>query len=164
MIFATKGSAATLEEVARDAGFGIGTLYRHFPSRDALIEAVYRNETEQLVAAAERLSRSHPPVEALRAWLLLFVDYLGAKRGISAALDTLVASTSELFAASAELMTGATKLLVDRAVASGEIRLAMAPIDLLRAVAGMAHVGSGPKWKAAARQLVDLLITGMRRA
>src|ERR1700734_4023728 len=79
--FAEKGSGASLDEIARTAGVGAGTLYRHFPTRDALIEAVYRNENEQIVAAADRLAKTHPPVMALRDWLLLFVDYIATKHG-----------------------------------------------------------------------------------
>src|SRR4030081_758490 len=77
--FAEKGPGASLDEIARTAGVGAGTLYRHFPTRDALIEAVYRNETEQLVAAATRLADTHPPMTALREWLLSFVDYVATK-------------------------------------------------------------------------------------
>src|SRR6202011_5532308 len=80
--FAEKGSGASLDEIARPAGVGAGTLYRHFPPRDALVAAVYRNETEQLVAAANRLAETHPPVMALREWLLLFVDYIATKHGM----------------------------------------------------------------------------------
>src|SRR5258705_10811590 len=78
-VFAEKAASASLEEIARAAGVGIGTLYRHFPTRDALIEAVYRNEAEQLALAATRLSNIHPPITELRDWLLVFVDYLEAK-------------------------------------------------------------------------------------
>jgi AcrR family transcriptional regulator len=80
--FAEKGSGASLDEIARTAGVGAGTLYRHFPNRDALVAAVYRNETEQLVVAATRLAEMHPPVMALREWLLLFVDYIATKHGM----------------------------------------------------------------------------------
>ena len=74
--FAEKGAAASLDEIARTAGVGAGTLYRHFPTRDGLIEAVYRHETEQLVTAAARLAETHAPTAALREWLRLFVDYM----------------------------------------------------------------------------------------
>jgi len=152
--FAEKGSAASLDEVARAAGVGIGTLYRRFPTRDALVEAVYRNESDQLYAAAARLAETRPPVEALREWLLLFLDYYAVKRGMAEALGSIAGGTSELRAASgAKLKDGAT-LLVDRAVAAGSIRLDIEPMDLLRALAAPA---SGD----AARRLVDILIAGM---
>src|SRR5580698_538469 len=97
--FAEKGPAASLEEIARATGVGIGTLYRHFPTRDALIEAVYRNETEQLVAAANGLAETHSPIGALREWLLLFVDYMATKHGMSEALNSIVGGASDLYSA-----------------------------------------------------------------
>src|SRR5579862_7116476 len=102
--FAEKGSSASLDEIARSAGVGAGTLYRHFPTRDALVAAVYRNETEQLVSAADRLAKTHPPVAALREWLLLFVDYIATKHGMSEVLDSIVGGTSELYSASTAQM------------------------------------------------------------
>jgi len=160
--FAEKGSDASLDEIARAAGVGIGTLYRHFPTRDALIEAVYRNETAQLAEAATRLAEVHPPVTALREWLLLFVDYMAAKQGMSEALNSIVGGTSGLYAASGAQAKQAIAKLVDGAVASGDIRLDIDPLDLLRALAGVANISSGPDWKHAAKRLVDILITGIR--
>jgi AcrR family transcriptional regulator len=160
-MFAAKGSTASLEEIARAAGVGIGTLYRHFPTRDALVAAVYSNESEQFTAAAWRLAEVHPPVEALRQWMLLFIDYMETKHGMSEALNSIVAGTSELFAATTEATRSAMSMLTGRAVASGEIRLDMDPLDLLRALAGVANIGPGPDWKPAARQLVDILISGL---
>ena len=114
-VFADKGSSASLEEIARAAGVGIGTLYRHFPTRDALVAAVYRNETAQLAAAAKSLSELHPPVEALRLWLVQFVDYVVTKHGMSELLDSLVGGTSELYADSVVPITDAVNLLIDLA-------------------------------------------------
>ena len=160
--FADKGAGVSLEEIARAAGVGIGTLYRHFPTRDALIIEVYRNESEQLFRAAERLALSLPPVEALRAWMLLFTDYIATKHGMYAALNSLVGGTSELYADTGARTRKAIELLTDRAVASGEIHLDMDPLDLLRAVAGIANVSAGPDWKRAAQRLVDILIAGLQ--
>ena len=160
--FAEKGSGASLDEIARTAGVGAGTLYRHFPTRDALVAAVYRNETEQLVAAADRLADSHPPVMALREWLLLFVDYIATKHGMSELLNSLAGGTSDLYSASSVQMKRAIAHLVDRAVASGEIRLDLDPLDLLRALAGVANIGLGPDGEQAAKRLVDILIAGIR--
>lgn len=162
--FAEKGPGASLDEIARTAGVGAGTLYRHFPTRDALIEAVYRNETEQLVAAVTRLAETLSPIEALREWLLVFVDYMAAKSGMQAALNSLVGGTSELYSASSEQMKRAITTLLDRAVASGDIRLELDPFDLLRALAGVANIGTGPDGMQAARRMVDVLIAGMRRS
>ncbi|WP_409562033.1 TetR/AcrR family transcriptional regulator [Hyphomicrobium sp. MC8b] len=161
VVFADKGSAASLEEIARDAGVGIGTLYRHFPTRDALIEAVYRNETEQLMAAAIRLAKERPPVDALRAWLLIFVDYMAIKHGMSEALSSLVCGPSDLYASSGAKVTQAISTLVENATASGDIRLSVEPLDLLRALAGVATIAAGPSGTDGAKRLVDILLVGI---
>ena len=160
--FAEKGSGASLDEIARIAGVGAGTLYRHFPPRDALVAAVYRNETEQFVAAADRLAKTHPPVAALREWLLLFVDYIATKHGMSEVLNSIVGGTSDLYSTSTVQVKQAIKALVDRAVASGDIRLDLDPLDLLRALAGVASIGLGTEGEQAAKRLVDILIAGVR--
>jgi AcrR family transcriptional regulator len=160
--FAEKGSGANLDEIARIAGVGAGTLYRHFPTRDALIEAVYRNETEQLVAAAAHLAEARAPAAALREWLLLFVDYMATKHDIYEALNSIVGGTAELHSASTEQMKRAIAKLIDRAVASGEVRLDVDPLDLLRALAGVANLSAGPDGKEAAKRMVDILIAGIR--
>ena len=160
--FAEKGSAASLDEIAKVAGVGAGTLYRHFPTRDALIEAVYRNETEQLVAAAARLVEARAPAAALREWLLLFVDYMATKHDIYEALNSIVGGTAELYSASTEQMKRAIAKLIDRAVVSGEVRLDVDPLDLLLALAGVAKLRTGPVGKEAARRMVDILIAGIR--
>jgi AcrR family transcriptional regulator len=160
--FAEKGAAASLDEIARTAGVGAGTLYRHFPTRDALIEAVYRNETEQLVAATTRLAETRPPTAALRDWLLLFVDYMATKHGMYEALNSIVGGTSELYSASTEQMKRAIAELVDRAAANGDIRLDIDPLDLLRALAGVANKSPGPDGTQAAKRMVDILIAGIQ--
>ena len=160
--FAEKGSGASLDAIARTAGVGAGTLYRHFPTRDALVAAVYRNETEQLVAAADRLEKTYPPVTALREWLQLFVDYIATKHGMHEVLNSIVGGTSDLYSASTAQVKQAIAKLVDRAVASGDIRLDLDPLDLLRALAGVANIGLGPDGERAAKNLVDILIAGLR--
>jgi AcrR family transcriptional regulator len=163
-LFAEKGSSAGLEEIARAAGVGIGTLYRHFPTRDALVEAVYRTETAQLAEAAERLAAAHPPTEALREWMKLFIDYMATKQGMSEALNAMAGGPSGLYAASGTQMKQAMAMLCDRAAATGEIRLDMDPLDLLRAVAGVANVSAGPDWKQSAKRLVDILVAGLEQS
>jgi len=160
--FAEKGSGASLDEIARTAGVGAGTLYRHFPTRDALVAAVYRSETEQLVAAADSLAETHPPVTALREWLLLFVDYIATKHGMSEVLNSIVDGTSDLYSASTAQVKQVIAKLVDRAVVSGDIRLELDPLDLLRALAGVANIGLGPDGERAAKRMVDILIAGVR--
>ena len=129
---------------------------------NALVAAVYRNETEQLVVAASRLAETHPPVMALREWLLLFVDYIATKHGMYEVLNSIVGGTSDLYSASTAQVKQAMAKLVDRAVASGDIRLDLDPLDLLRALAGVANIGLGPDGERAAKSLVDILIAGIR--
>lgn len=160
--FAGKGPDVSLDEIARMAGVGIGTLYRHFPTRDALVEGVYRNEMLGLAEAADRLAQSEPPLAALREWLLLFVEHIATKQIMATALNSLVCSASSLQAASADHMTRAITGLTDRAVASGDIRMDLDPVDLLRALVGVATVAAGPEWQNSARQLVDILLAGVR--
>jgi len=160
--FADEGPAASLEEIAAAAGLGIGTLYRHFPTRDALIEAVYRNESEQLFQAAARLAKKHPPVAALREWLLVFVTYVDAKHGMAEVLNSLAGGASALYAHSGAQMKQAIDKLVQDAVRSGELRWNRDPLDILRALAGVMGKNAGPESKQAARHLVDILIAGMR--
>src|SRR5580658_9593117 len=95
--FTKSGANINLDDVAKQAGVGAGTLYRHFPTRDALLEAVYRTEVEKLAAAERRFADSMAPIEALRAWMLLFVDYIAAKKIVAPALNTLVGGPSKLF-------------------------------------------------------------------
>ena len=156
------GPEASLEEIARRADVGIGTLYRHFPTRDAIVEAVYRREVQQLADAAPRLIRPLPPAEALRAWMRVFIDYIAAKKVIAPALKSLVGGGSALYADSSARINGAIALLVERARASGDIRPDADSADLLRALIGFAYVNSAPDWEASALRLIDLLIDGLR--
>jgi AcrR family transcriptional regulator len=160
--FAEVGSEASLDEIARRARVGIGTLYRHFPTRDAIVEAVYRREVQQLADAAPRLSETLPPADALRAWMRVFVDYIATKKVIAPALKSLVGADSALYADSSTRINGAIALLVERARASGDIRPDADSADLLRALIGFAYVNSAPNWEASALRLIDLLIDGLR--
>ncbi|HEY1424013.1 MAG TPA: TetR/AcrR family transcriptional regulator [Candidatus Acidoferrum sp.] len=160
--FARSGANTSLDDIAKQAEVGAGTLYRHFPSRDALLEAVYRAEVGKLAAAEQELSRKLPPVEALRAWMLLFVDYIAAKQILAPALNTLVGGPSKVYQASRSQIQGAIDALVKRAIKSGEIRRDLDPFDLLRALIGVSNVASGPDWQQSARRLVDILISGSR--
>jgi AcrR family transcriptional regulator len=161
-MFSEGGADTSLEAIAKGAGVGIGTLYRHFPTRDTLIESVYRNETQNLAQAARRFAETLPPVEALRAWLRLFVDHIATKQVMSPALASMVGGPSEFYAESGAMVKTAIALLVDRAVASGAIRLDIDPLDLLRALAGVAGISSAPGWEESAKRLVDILIAGVR--
>lgn len=160
--FARSGVNTSLDDIAKQAEVGAGTLYRHFPTRDALLEAVYRAEVERLAAAQRELSGNLPPVEALRAWMFLFVDYIAAKQIIAPALNTLVGGPSKAYEASRAQIQGAIETLVKRAIKSGEIRRDLDPFDLLRALIGVSNVATGPDWQESARRLVDILIKGSR--
>jgi len=160
--FTRHGAATSLDDIAKQAGVGAGTLYRHFPTRDALIEAVYRSEVEKLAAAAHGFAAAMSPVEALRAWLLLFVDYIAAKHIIAPALNSVAGGPSRLYEGSRSLVQGAIDELVKRAKKNGDVRRDVDASDLLRALIGLSYVASGGDWQQSARRLVDILIAGSR--
>jgi AcrR family transcriptional regulator len=160
--FAEGGATVSLDDVAKAAGLGVGTLYRHFPTRDALIEAVYQTEVTRLAQAANRLSTKHPPLDALRAWMRLFVDYIATKNLIAPALNSIVGGPSALYAHSGLQLKTAIGELVGRAVTANQIRGDLDPLDLLRALVGVANVASSPDWEASAKRLVDILVDGSR--
>lgn len=160
--FTRHGADASLDDIARQAEVGPGTLYRHFPTRDALIEAVYRSEVEKIAAAGRKLGEEKPPMDALRAWMLLFVDHIAAKLIIAPALNTIVGGPGRLYEGSRSQVQEALESLVKRAIRSGEMRKDVEPFDLLRALIGMAYVPVGPDWQQSARRLVDILVNGSR--
>jgi AcrR family transcriptional regulator len=161
-VFSAGGPEASLEAVARKAGVGIGTLYRHFPTREALFEAVYRREVQQLSELAEQLKSEADPVEALRRWLRSNVEFVATKKGMSAALALAVQSSSELTAFSFERLTKAVGALLDRAVAAGEIRADISPEDILRALVGMCYLHDQPGWQKSVVRLLDVFVDGLR--
>jgi AcrR family transcriptional regulator len=160
--FSRSGANASLDDIAKKAGVGPGTLYRHFPAREELLVAVYRSGMEKLAAAEQKFAEELPPIEALRAWLLLFVDYIGQKQLIAPALNALLGDPKKVFEASYTRIWEAIRALVKRAVESGDIREDLDPIDLLRALIGVASVATNPDWQQSARRLVDILIAGAR--
>jgi AcrR family transcriptional regulator len=161
-VFSAGGPDASLEAVARTAGVGIGTLYRHFPTREALFEAVYRREVRQLADLAEQLKHKAKPVEALRQWMRSNVRFVATKKGMSAALALAAYKNSELYSYSFDQLTRAVGGLLDRAIASGEIRDDISPEDLLRALVGMCYMHDQPGWQSSVLRLVDVFIDGLR--
>jgi AcrR family transcriptional regulator len=163
-IFSAGGPDASLEAVAKRAGVGIGTLYRHFPTREALFDAVYRREVDQLSELAERLASEVEPVEALRRWLHANVRLVATKKGMAAALALAAHRPSELHAYSANRLTMAVGSLLDRAAKAGDIRADITPEDLLRALVGMSYnVYDTPNWRKTALRLADIFVDGLRK-
>lgn len=162
VVFSAGGPEASLEAVAKRAGVGIGTLYRHFPTREDLFEAVYRREVEQLSELAEQLKNAKDPVDALRRWLRSNVAFVATKKGMSAALALTFQSSSDLAAFSMDRLTKAIGSLLDRAVAAGEMRGDVSPEDLLRALVGMCYMHDQPGWQSSVLRMLDVFVDGLR--
>jgi AcrR family transcriptional regulator len=161
-VFTREGAAASLDDIARRSGIGNATLYRHFSTRDALIEAVYRSEVEKLAAAEQRFAANMPPLEALRAWMLLFIDHIAGKMLIIPAMNTIAGGSLRLMEGSRSLVHTAFVASVNRAIASGDLRSDTDPNDFVRALVGIFHTTASPGWEPSARRLVDILIAGSR--
>jgi len=161
-IFSAGGPDASLEAVAKRAGVGIGTLYRHFPTREALFEAVYRREVEQLSELAEQLKSASAPVDALRRWLRANVELVATKKGMIASLALAVQGSSELYVYSFDRLTKAIGALLDRAVTAGEIRSDISAEDVLRALIGMCYMHDQPGWQSTVLRLLDVFVDGLR--
>lgn len=161
-LFTRDGAAASLDDIARQAGVGPGTLYRHFPTRDALIEAVYRSEVEKLAGAEQRFAETMPPLEALRAWMFLFIDHVSEKRLIIPAMDTVAGGSMRLIEGSRNLIHSAFLRSIERAISHGDLRADIDPNDFVRALVGVFHTTAFPGWEESARRIVDILIAGSR--
>jgi len=161
-VFSAGGAEASLEAVARRAGVGIGTLYRHFPTREALYEAVYRREVEQLGELAEQLKNEARPVDGLRRWLSSNVEFVATKKGMAAALALAAHGSPELHSYTFDRLTEAVGALLDRAVAAGEIRADVSPEDLLRALVGMCYLHDQPGWQSTVLRLMNVFVDGLR--
>jgi AcrR family transcriptional regulator len=162
IVFSAGGPEASLEAVARQAGVGIGTLYRHFPTREDLFEAVYRREVEQLSELAEQLKAEASPTEALRRWLRSTVQFVATKKGMMAALAIVMNANSELAAYSYGHLTAAIGALLKRAVDASEVRADVNADDLLRALIGMCYMHDQPGWQDSVLRLLDVFVDGLR--
>ncbi len=160
VVFNAGGAGASLEAVAQQAGVGIGTLYRHFPTREALFEAVYRREVQQLADFAEELAEA-APVEALRRWMRANVEFVATKKGMSAALAIAAHGSSDLSKLTFDRLAQAVGALLRRAVAAGAVRGDISPEDLLRTLFGMCYTHDQPGWQANVLRLVDVFIDGL---
>ncbi|MBP0440029.1 TetR/AcrR family transcriptional regulator [Tianweitania sediminis] len=164
VIFSQGGPQASLEDVARQAGVGIGTLYRHFPARQDLFEAVYRHEVDQLGLLAEKLAQTPGPVEALRSWLHASVRLVATKKGMVEALQLVAHGPTELTAYSLQRMTGAIALLLSRGIEAGVLRDDIFAEDLWRTIIGIYNAQPKGNWQPLAIKMVDVLVDGLRRS
>ena len=160
--FSRFGVDVSLDEVARQAGVGPGSLYRHFPTRQALLTEVYRVEVERLAAAERKFAKSMSPIDALQAWMMLFVDYIATKKIIAPALNSLVQEHRKVVESSGAEVIAAITALVRRAIEAGDVRADLEPLDILRALIGVSNVASAPDWQKSAKRLVEILVAGSR--
>ncbi|HEX6524411.1 MAG TPA: TetR family transcriptional regulator [Streptosporangiaceae bacterium] len=183
--FSQDGPDVTLDAIAKEAGVGIGTLYRHFPTREALIDAAYRAELARLCSSAGELLREMPPDQALRAWMDRFVDYMTTKRGMDGALRALIASGGNPFSESRDRLIAAIAELLRAGAAAGTLRADVSPDDVLLSLSGLslatagrpvgaagapagasgasgAAVGGYPERRDQAGRLLDLLMDALR--
>jgi len=160
--FARDGADTSLKAIAAEAGVGIGTLYRRFPTRDDLIEATYRSETARLAESAPRLLEDRDPVAALRAWMERFVDYMLTKRGMAEALPAILATREGLRLHSREALRGAVETLLDAGVAGGDLRRDVDASDVLMALGGITLISGHESQRELASRLISLLLDGLR--
>ncbi len=161
-VFTRRGGESSMDEIAKRVKIGPGTLYRHFPTRDDLLATVYISEVEKLAEAQRKFSAELSPIGALRAWMLVFIDYIAAKRIIAPALNAMAGGPSQIYQQSTRVMEEAANALASRAVASGDLRPDVDPMDMLRAIYGISSAGSAEDWPEKARLFVDILIQGSR--
>jgi AcrR family transcriptional regulator len=162
LAFSEQGSHVSLEAIARSAGLGIGTLYRHFPTREALIEAAYRNEVARLCDSATELLEQFPPDQAMRAWMDLFFDYLVTKDGMAEALRAVVASGADPFAESLDRISTAISTLLNAGAEAGVLRSDVDPLDVGFSLGGVLLVTSDTGQRDRAGRMLDLLLDGLR--
>jgi AcrR family transcriptional regulator len=160
--FANDGADVTLDAIAKSAGVGIGTLYRHFPTRDALVEAAYRQELAHLCEAVPGLLQSLPPDEATRTWMDRFIDYMTTKRYMAGALQAVIASGGDPYAQSRGRLIAAITALLDAGVNAGTLRSDVEPNDVLVALSGVSLAAGEPAQRQQAGRLLDLLVDGLR--
>jgi AcrR family transcriptional regulator len=163
-VFTEEGLDAHFSRIAREAGVGTGTLYRNFPTRETLIEAAYRNEVARLCDAVPGLLATMPPREALRTWMGRFIDYATAKLGMADALRSIVASGTNPYAHSHELIQAALTSLLEAGTTAGAIRSDIGPTDMFAALAGIALTSAKPEQREQAERLLDLTLDGLKPA
>ncbi len=160
--FSGAGGPVALEAVARRAGVGIGTLYRHFPTREALVEAVYGTELDRLCDEAATLLAAHEPDAALRAWMGRYADFVATKRGMAGALRSALASGTITSTTTRERLSTALAPLLDAGARAGALRADVPPADVTAALAGIVLAGGSPDEPGQVDRLLDLLVDGLR--
>jgi AcrR family transcriptional regulator len=160
--FSLSGPEAPLDAIAKDAGVGIGTLYRHFPTREALIEEAYRNELARLCDAAEDLVKSRPADAAMRTWMDRYADYMATKRGMADALRAVIASGGNPYAQSRDRLVGAISLLLEAGSSAGVLRSDVPALDVLTSLNGITLAAGDPAQRDQAGRMLDLLMDGLR--
>ena len=160
--FAAHGVEASLESIAKEAGVGIGTLYRHYPTRDALVEAVYRHNVDLLCDGADELRATLAPDEALAAWMQRFVAYVATKKGLATYLKSIVSQESDLFESTQARVRATIGQLVSAAVDAGTIRERVDGMELLRALSGVCMMADQPGGPEQGARVAELLMDGLR--
>ncbi|GMA24936.1 TetR family transcriptional regulator [Luteimicrobium album] len=160
-VFARSGADASLKAIAAEAGVGIGTLYRRFPTRDDLIEAVYRTQTDSLAGTAATLLTAHEPTEALRAWMERFVDYMLTKQGMADALPAILAAHDGLSAHSRVALHDAVHKLVAAGQEAGTLRRDIDAGDVLMALGGITLITGHEHQRELASRLITLLLESL---
>ncbi|AOR29901.1 transcriptional regulator [Streptomyces fodineus] len=160
--FSEKGADVPIDTIAKAAGVGSATLYRHFPTREALVEAAYRNELARVCDSAAELLADLPPDRAIRLWMDRFIDYLAAKQGMADALRAAVASGADPFAETLDKLSTAIGTLLHAGTEAGLLRSDIEPIDVGLSLSGVALITSAPAQRERAGRLLDLLLDGLR--
>ncbi|MEU6064842.1 MULTISPECIES: TetR/AcrR family transcriptional regulator [Streptomyces] len=160
--FSEKGADVPIDTIAKAAGVGSATLYRHFPTREALVEAAYRNELARVCDSAAELLADFPPDRAMRLWMDRFIDYLAAKQGMADALRAAIASGADPFAETLDKLGSAIGTLLHAGTEAGLLRSDIEPIDVGLSLSGVALIASAPAQRERAGRLLDLLLDGLR--
>jgi AcrR family transcriptional regulator len=160
--FASGDEHVSLEAIAKEAGVGIGTLYRHFPKREALIEAVYADQVERLGASARELLAQHPPAEAFRLWMMVFTDWAATKHGMIDALRALMSSGRIEQGRMREQLIEIVSLFLNAGGAAGDLRSDVDASDVAAILAGVLVVAGAPSQRAEAVRMLNIILAGLR--